>query len=61
MDAPNARPEFSRGATLDDLITLCRHLNEVGARYVVSGGFAVIHTAIHRRRADMNPGTAIHP
>lgn len=43
MEDQNARPEFSRGATVEDLIELCRHLNNAGARYVVIGGFAMIH------------------
>ena len=27
-----------------DLANLCRHLNEIGADYLVVGGFGVIHT-----------------
>ena len=32
----------SRLSTEDDLVRLCRRLNEVGARDVVIGGFAII-------------------
>jgi hypothetical protein len=48
MDAPDARPEFSRGATFEDLIELCRHLNEVWAKYAVIREFAVIHYGFFR-------------
>jgi len=48
MDASNAGGEFSRGATLKDLIELCRNLNQAGARYIVIGGFAVIHHGYFR-------------
>ncbi|MGH7600365.1 MAG: hypothetical protein ACREOI_28770 [bacterium] len=54
MDAPDARPEFSRGATFDDLIELCRHLNEANAKYVVIGGFAVIHYGYFRGTNDVD-------
>jgi hypothetical protein len=54
MDAPDARPEFSRGATIDDLIELCRHLNEARAQYVVIGGFAVIHYGYFRGTNDVD-------
>ena len=43
MENTNAGSEYSRNATFEDLIELCRHLNEAGARYAVIGGFAVIH------------------
>lgn len=54
MDAPDARPEFSRGATLEDLIELCRQLNKAGAKYVVIGGFAVIHYGFFRGTSDVD-------
>jgi hypothetical protein len=54
MDAPDARPEYSRGATFDDLIELCRHLNEVGAHYIVIGGFAIIYYGYFRGTNDID-------
>lgn len=42
MDDQNDRPEYSREPTLDDIVQLCRHLNEAGVKYVVIGGFAII-------------------
>lgn len=54
MEDKNARPEFSRGATFEDLIELCRHLNNAGARYVVIGGFAMIHHGYTRGTNDID-------
>ena len=39
MDAEDARPLESRPPTKDDLLLICRSLNEHGAKYVVIGGF----------------------
>ncbi len=54
MDDKNDRAEFSREPTLDDLVQLCRHLNEAGARYVVIGGFAVILNGFTRTTGDID-------
>lgn len=48
MDPPNAHPAESRPPTLEDLLRLCRSLNEHGARYIVVGGFAVIQHGFTR-------------
>jgi hypothetical protein len=53
MEDKNARPEFFRGATFEDLIELCRHLNNAGARYVVIGGFAMIHQGYTRSTNEL--------
>src|SRR5436309_765276 len=37
-----------------DLVTLCRKLNELGARYVVIGGFAIIVAGFARTTADVD-------
>ena len=37
-----------------DLLTLCRSLNEHGARYVIVGGFAVIHHGFLRATEDID-------
>lgn len=39
-DAADGR--YSRAPELEDLVTLCRALNEEGVRYLLVGGFAVI-------------------
>ena len=54
MDAENAHPPESRPPTLDDLLLLCRSLNETGARYLVVGGFAVIQHGFTRATEDID-------
>lgn len=41
MDEPDDRG-YARTPLLEDLVRICRALNEAGARYVLIGGFAVI-------------------
>ena len=49
------RPELeSRAPNEDDLVALCRRLNELGARYLVCGGFAVIHAGYARFTGDID-------
>ena len=41
MDTPNDNPPLEpRLPDTDDLLFLCRRLNEAGAKYIVVGGFA---------------------
>ncbi len=47
-------PAESRPPTLADLLTLCRHLNDAGARYLVIGGMAVIHAGFVRATEDID-------
>ena len=54
MDDENARPEYSREPTIDDLVVLCRHLNEAGVNYVVIGGFAIILNGYTRTTGDVD-------
>jgi len=54
MDDENARPEYSREPTIDDLVILCRHLNEAGVNYVVIGGFAIILNGYTRTTGDVD-------
>lgn len=54
MEDRDARPEFSSGATFEDLIELCRYLNNAGARYVVIGGFAMIYHGYTRGTNDID-------
>jgi hypothetical protein len=48
-DAPEARPP-----RLSDLVALCRHLNDEGARYVVVGGMAIIQAGFVRATEDID-------
>lgn len=49
MHEPESRPP-----TKDDLVALCRSLNERGARYVVIGGFAMMHAGYPRFTSDVD-------
>ncbi|MDC4203252.1 MAG: hypothetical protein MPW14_03260 [Candidatus Manganitrophus sp.] len=55
MDDPDDRQGFSRNPTVDDLVQLCKSLNEAGVRYVVVGGFAVAHHGYIRTTGDIDP------
>ena len=54
MDSKDAHPPDSRPPTLDDLLLLCRSLNEAGARYLVVGGFAVMQHGFTRATEDID-------
>ncbi|MBA3960584.1 MAG: hypothetical protein H0X40_01605 [Chthoniobacterales bacterium] len=51
-DAGEKRSPFAdlepRQPTEDDLVLVCRRLNEIGARYLVVGGFAIIQAGYGR-------------
>ena len=47
-------PEASRTPVQSDLVRLCRELNAHGARYLVVGGFAVIHHGFLRATEDID-------
>ncbi|MGH7859104.1 MAG: hypothetical protein ACREQY_17395, partial [Candidatus Binatia bacterium] len=44
----------ARPPRLTDLISLCRHLNAEGARYVVIGGMATIRAGFPRATGDID-------
>ena len=44
----------SRPPTRSDLVALCRRLNELGARYVVVGGLAIIQAGHARTTGDID-------
>lgn len=46
--------EYSRPATLEDLKTLIRALNEKGADYLLIGGYALFAHGHHRATADID-------
>lgn len=45
---------YSRAPQLEDLVRICRSLNEHGARYVLIGDFAVIAHGAGRTTRDIN-------
>src|SRR5437867_6386910 len=47
-------PDECREPTLEDLVKLCRALNEVGARYLVIGGFAIRAAGYTRNTIDVD-------
>ncbi|MBI2068155.1 MAG: nucleotidyltransferase [Deltaproteobacteria bacterium] len=53
MDDQNDRKN-SRAPKLEDLVDLCRYLNERGAKYAVIGGFAVILHGAARTTKDID-------
>ena len=55
MEAQDANtPLEPRFPTLDDLLFLCRNLNETGAKYIVIGGWAVIQHGFERTTSDVD-------
>ncbi len=44
----------SRPPSVEDLVTVCRSLNEQGARYVVVGGFAIRNAGYLRETGDLD-------
>jgi hypothetical protein len=50
----NELPDPGRIPREDDLVALCRALNTCGARYLVVGGFAVIHHGYLRATEDID-------
>ncbi len=55
MDAQNDHPPLEpRLPNGDDLVLLCRLLNDAGARYIVVGGFAIIQSGFARATEDID-------
>lgn len=55
MDSENDHPSLEpRLPTTDDLLLLCRRLNEAGAKYLVLGGFAIIQHGFARATEDID-------
>jgi hypothetical protein len=52
--ADGDEPAYARAPEPDDLIRLCRALNDAGARYVLIGGFAVIAHGAARFTKDID-------
>lgn len=54
MADENAHPPESRVPLVQDLVNICRALNEHGAKYIVVGGFAVIQHGFLRTTGDID-------
>lgn len=52
--APGPGELVSRAPEESDLVAICRSLNELGARYVIIGGFAIIYGFYPRTTADID-------
>jgi len=53
-DAPEEGDVISRAPTEDDLVSICRLLNQANARYLVLGGFAIIYSGYGRSTGDLD-------
>lgn len=55
MDTDNTnKPLESRPPTIDDLVDLCRSLNEKNVKYIVIGGMAMINAGLLRATVDID-------
>ncbi len=54
-------PLEPRPPVQEDLVALCRTLNELGARYLIVGGFAIIHAGYPRFTMDVDLVIATDP
>lgn len=54
MASQNAEGKEPRPPTIDDLVSVCKKLNEAGARYVLIGGFAVNYYGFPRATEDID-------
>ncbi len=55
-ETPDPEPDelVSRTPQEEDLVAICRRLNELGARYLVCGGFAIIQAGYPRFTGDID-------
>ncbi len=53
-DEPQEGDLVSRAPTEDDLVAMCRLLNESGARYMIVGGFAIMYAGHGRTTTDVD-------
>jgi hypothetical protein len=51
---PEGEELTSRAPTQEDFVKLCARLNELGARYIVIGGFAIITSGYPRSTMDID-------
>jgi len=50
----NVEGKEPRPPTIDDLVSVCKKLNEAGARYILIGGFAVNYYGFPRATEDID-------
>jgi hypothetical protein len=61
-DAASQEVELSsRAPTEEDLVNLCRVLNQLGARYLIVGGFAVMYSGYARTTMDVDLLMSVDP
>ena len=61
-DAASQEGELSsRAPTEEDLVNLCRVLNQLGARYLIVGGFAVMYSGYARTTMDVDLLMSVDP
>lgn len=61
-DAASQEGELSsRAPTEEDLVNLCRILNQLGARYLIVGGFAVMYSGYARTTMDVDLLMSVDP
>lgn len=53
-DQDDAGGETSRPPTVDDLKSVCEHLNKAGAKYILVGGLAVNYYGLPRSTQDID-------
>lgn len=53
-DEPQEGELISRAPTEEDLVAMCRLLNESGARYMIVGGFAIMYAGYSRTTGDVD-------
>lgn len=53
-DSEHDHPLGTRPPTLEDVLLICRHLNEQQARYIVIGGFAIFEHGLARLTDDID-------
>ena len=53
-DPPQEGELTSRAPTEDDLVALCRKLNELDAKYMIVGGFAIMYSGYGRSTTDVD-------
>ncbi|KAF0145713.1 MAG: hypothetical protein FD156_688 [Nitrospirae bacterium] len=54
MASQNAEGKDPRPPTIDDLVSVCKKLNDAGARYILIGGFAVNYYGFPRATEDID-------
>lgn len=54
MEREENAPEEPRPPERNDLVSICRKLNELGAKYIIVGGAAIMETGFARSTEDLD-------